>query len=356
MTARTNSGAAEDILWEAETAATNTQKPESLRVLCFRVLWLACSARLAPTRSAAAAQRRPVLRNGQSIAPIDVTGYWVSMIVDEWRSGCRRRRGTFVLPLNAEARRVANAWDPAKDDTDGKACKAYGAVGVMQRPGRLHITWENSNTLKIDADAGTQTRVIHFGQTPAEPGAPSWQGSSIGNWQVNGRLLLDTGGAGFVPAGRQSSTSTSGSMKVVTTNMLPGYIRKNGVPYSEKAVLTEYFNRLTGQQNDAYLSVTAMVDDPTYLRSRSSDARSKTADAAGWDRPVLDQDRAVARGSQGQVPTSGPSDPVGWWARRGRGSSGWCSLSHPAHRLPAAQAPPSLFFKIPSAFCRAVRS
>jgi len=223
---------------------------------------------------------------GQSIAPIDVTGYWVSMIVDEWRFRVSPQKGDILyLPLNAEARRVANAWDPAKDETDGKACKAYGAVGVMQRPGRLHITWENSSTLKIDADAGTQTRSIHFGPAPAEPGAPSWQGSSIGNWQVNGRLLLDTGGAGFVPAGRQSSTSTSGSLKVVTTNMLPGYIRKNGVPYGEKAVLTEYFNRLTGQQNDAYLSVTAMVDDPTYLTQPfvRTYTFKKQADAAGWE-------------------------------------------------------------------------
>src|SRR5207249_1358302 len=107
--------------------------------------------------------------------------------------------------------------------------------------------------------------LIHFGATPAQTGAPSWQGYSIANWQANGRVLIDTGGLGLVPALRQSGTSASGTMKVVTTSMLPGYIRKNGVPYSEQAVLTEYFNRLTGQQNELYLAVTAMVDDPAYL-------------------------------------------------------------------------------------------
>jgi hypothetical protein len=154
----------------------------------------------------------------------------------------------------------------------------------MQRPGRLHITWDNPNTLKIEADAGTQTRLVHFGQaTPG--GAPSWQGYSSGNWQVNGRVLIDTGGTGLVPALRQSGTSTSGNLKVVTTNMLPGYIRKNGVPYSDKASLTEYFNRLAGPQNEPYLAVTAMVEDATYLTQPfvRTYTFKKANDATGWD-------------------------------------------------------------------------
>jgi hypothetical protein len=223
---------------------------------------------------------------GQSAAPVDLTGYWVSLIVDEWRFRVSPQKGDIAyLPLNAEARQVANAWDPGKDEADGKTCKAYGAIGVMQRPGRLHITWDNPSTLKIEADAGTQTRAIHFAPAPAQLGPPLWQGYSTANWQVNGRGLIDTGGLGFVPALRQSGTSTTGTMKVVTTNMAPGYIRKNGVPYSDKAVLTEYVNRLTGEQNDAYLSVTAMVDDPTYLTQPfvRTYTFKKQADAAGWE-------------------------------------------------------------------------
>ena len=84
---------------------------------------------------------------GQGVAPIDVTGYWVSLVVDEWRFRVTPQKGAIAyLPLNAEARQIANAWDPAKDEADGKSCKAYGAVGVMQRPGRLHVTWDNPNT------------------------------------------------------------------------------------------------------------------------------------------------------------------------------------------------------------------
>jgi hypothetical protein len=44
--------------------------------------------------------------------------------------------------------------------------QAYGAVGVIERPGRLHISWENDTTLRIDVDAGTQTRWLDFGPVP----------------------------------------------------------------------------------------------------------------------------------------------------------------------------------------------
>jgi hypothetical protein len=54
------------------------------------------------------------------------------------------------LPLNAAARRAANLWDPAKDEAGGNAWMAYGAVGVMPRPARRHISWENDTTLRID--------------------------------------------------------------------------------------------------------------------------------------------------------------------------------------------------------------
>ena len=108
----------------------------------------------------------------KAAAPIDLTGYWVSQIVDEWRFRVSPQKGDVLyMPINAEARRLANAWDPAKDEAEGQQCKAYGTVGVMQRPGRLHITWENDNTLRIDADAGTQTRLLHFGAAPAQKGA-----------------------------------------------------------------------------------------------------------------------------------------------------------------------------------------
>jgi len=214
--------------------------------------------------------------SARAAAPIDLTGYWVSLIVDEWRFRVTPQKGDIpYLPLNAEARRIANAWDPAKDETDGNACRAYGAVGVMQRPGRLNVSWQDDNTMKIDTDAGTQTRVLHFGAAPAQKGAPSWQGYSEAQWTGGGR------GRGGMTAGG----NTTGSLKAITTNMLPGYIRKNGVPYGANAVLTEYFNRIVGEQNDVYISLTAMVDDPMYLTGPfvRTYTFKKQADATGWE-------------------------------------------------------------------------
>jgi hypothetical protein len=142
----------------------------------------------------------------------------------------------------------------------------------MQRPGRLHIHihWEDDNNLRLDTDAGTQTRLFHFGAAQAPKGEPAWQGYSTAQW-------LRPGGRNAQPKG--------GQLKVVTTNMLPGYVRKNGVPYSANAVLTEYFNRVEGAQGDAYISVTAMVEDPTYLTQPfvRSYQFEKQADASGWD-------------------------------------------------------------------------
>lgn len=220
-------------------------------------------------------------------APIDLTGYWVSQIVDEWRFRVSPQKGDIAyLPLNAEARRAANAWDPAKDEAGGHACRAYGAVGVMQRPGRLHITWDNDTTLRIDTDAGTQTRLVHFGAPPSQAGEPSWQGNSAAQWQISGRAMLDLGGIGFVAGGGPDARSArNGTLKVVTTNLLSGYLRKNGVPYSSNAKLTEYFNRVAGAESDSYMLVTAMLEDPVYLTQPfvRTYTFKKQPDASGWD-------------------------------------------------------------------------
>jgi hypothetical protein len=215
-----------------------------------------------------------------SPAAVDITGYWVSLIVDEWRFRVTPQKGDILyLPINNDARRVANEWDPAKDEADGKQCRAYGAVGVMQRPGRLRISWEDDNTLRVDADSGTQMRLLHFVAT-AQKSAPSWQGDSVAQWVPPGQGR----GRGLGMPGSSAQPGT-GTLRVVTTNMLPGYIRKNGVPYSGNAVLTEWFNRTPGADGQMYLAVTAQVDDPAYLVQpfvRTYNFK-KQNDASGWD-------------------------------------------------------------------------
>src|SRR5580698_4851914 len=115
--------------------------------------------------SAALSAQRPATapRSAEASAPIDMTGYWVSQIVDEWRFRVTPQKGDILyLPINAQARKIAEAWDPDKDLANGQQCRAYGAVGVMQRPGRMRITWENNTTLRMDFDSGIQTRLVHF--------------------------------------------------------------------------------------------------------------------------------------------------------------------------------------------------
>ena len=242
-------------------------------------IWLIAFALLAPVVISAQGRGAPAgpPRSGKAAAPVDLTGYWVSQIVDEWRFRVDPQKGDIpYIPINAAARRIAMAWDPAKDISEGNQCRAYGAVGLMQQPGRLHITWQDDNTLKVEADAGTQTRIWHFGAGAAPTGDATWQGYSVASWEVPGVGR----GRGSIPL-----PARNGTLKVVTTNMRPGYLRKNGVPYSDKATLTEYLNVLDGAQGDLYIIDTAELDDSAYLTQpfvRSYQFK-KQSDAAGWD-------------------------------------------------------------------------
>jgi hypothetical protein len=179
------------------------------------------------------------------------------------------------LPVNAEGRRVAETWDPAKDEAAGEQCKGYAAPSLMHLPGRLHVSWQNDTTLVVEADAGTQTRVFHFGGAAPQDATPLWQGYSIAQWEFDG--------PGPGRRGRPAAPPRHGSLKVVTTKLKPGYFRKNGVPYSANAVLTEYFTTLTDEGVD-YLVVTNFLEDPQYLAQpyvRSVQFK-KQADSKGW--------------------------------------------------------------------------
>jgi len=213
----------------------------------------------------------------RAAAPVDLTGYWVALVTDDWRwrMVTPPKGDVLYLPVNAEGRRAAEAWDPSKDEAAGEQCKGYGAPSLMHLPGRVHITWQNDTTLVVEADAGTQTRTFHFGGAAADA-QPSWQGYSIAQWEFDG--------AGPGRRGRPMAPPKHGSLKVVTTKLKPGYFRKNGVPYSANAVLTEYFTTLTDEGAD-YLVVTNFLEDPQYLAQpyiRSVQFK-KQADSKGWN-------------------------------------------------------------------------
>ena len=212
----------------------------------------------------------------RTAAPIDLTGVWVSVVTEDWRwRMVTPPKGDYAsVPLNAAATTVADAWDPAKDTAAGEECRAFGAAAIMRVPGRIRISWADDNTMKIETEAGTQTRMFQFGAS-APAGAPSWQGASIASWQPAGGGGNRRGG-GAPPRG--------GSLRVVTTNMRPGYLRKNGVPYSANARLTEYINRTSESNGDSWLIVTTLVEDPQYLTSRfvTSSQFKKVAEGSAW--------------------------------------------------------------------------
>jgi hypothetical protein len=162
--------------------------------------------------------RGPVPPTGHAGAVIDLTGYWVSIIDEDWRwRMVTPPKGDFAsVPLNAEGRRIGNLWDAAKDESDGNQCKAYGAAGLMRLPTRLQITWPDEMTLQVESDAGRQRRLFHFGAFTPQGGPAQWQGDSVASWvrQVQSR--------GFAPPFGGPAPGKGGALKVVTIHMRPG--------------------------------------------------------------------------------------------------------------------------------------
>jgi hypothetical protein len=219
----------------------------------------------------------PAVLAPKASAPIDLTGYWVSIVSEDWRYRMvTPAKGDYqAVPMTPEAVKVADAWNPEADTAAGNQCKSYGAPAIMRVPGRVHITWDDDKTLKLEADAGTQTRVFRFdASTTASKGEPSWQGISAAQWE------MQNAGRGAGP-----NAPRRGSLKVVTTSLKSGYLRKNGVPYSEDAKLTEYFDVVRTRSRDTLLMVTAVVEDAKYLRQPFivTTQFKKQADAKGWD-------------------------------------------------------------------------
>lgn len=230
----------------------------------------------AEARAQRGGQARPPV-SAQAGAAIDLTGYWVSVISQDWQFRMvTPAKGEYAaVPINTEGRRVADAWDPARDEAAGEACRAYGAAAIMRLPENLHITWDDDNTLRIDVDSGEQTRLFRFGDAPPSgEDEPTWQGSSRARWEYA------TGQGATTPVGERT-----GTLKVVTTGMRPGYLRKNGVPYSADAVVNENYQRIEAPNGDSWLVVTTIVDDPQYLSRpfvTSANFR-KLPDGSSWN-------------------------------------------------------------------------
>jgi hypothetical protein len=185
------------------------------------------------------------------------------------------------IPVNAEARRVADTWDPARDEAAGEQCRAYAAPAIMREPGRLRISWQDDTTLKVETDAGEQTRLFHFGGRPPEGGTPSWQGYSVARWQPPPRPA--TGGGIPLGLGPRAGTQ-SRTLEVATGQIRPGYLRKNGVPFSAQATVQEYFDLFKDPDGADWFVVTTIVTDPVYLATPwvTTSHFKKEPDASRW--------------------------------------------------------------------------
>ena len=170
--------------------------------------------------------RRGLAATGDAASggPVDLTGYWVSVVTEDWRYRMvMPARGDYQgVPMTPAARKIADTWDPAKEEASAELCKAFGAPALLRVPGRLHISWQDDQTLKLETDAGQQTRLFHFSGWKSPGGPRTLQGESVAEWEGGGR------------------GATDGSLKVTTTNLKAGFLRKNGVPYSENVSLSEY--------------------------------------------------------------------------------------------------------------------
>ena len=208
-------------------------------------------------------------RTAKQAAPVDLTGYWAAVVTEDWKYRMLNpNKGDYGgLPLNDAGRKAADSWDPAKEPDPNEDCRNYGAPNLMRQPGRIEITWQDDQTLKLQTDAGTQSRVFPF--QPSQSSGGTWQGVSQASWDS-------------APGAR--TPVLTGSLKVVTTQLKPGFLRGNGAPYSATATLTEYLDRVDLPDGNAYLVVTTTLEDPVYLTAPYLTAVHfrKQADASGW--------------------------------------------------------------------------
>ena len=261
-------------------------QPRSATAICASAL-LAFTTVIAqqPPPAPAPAAPPPTARQA---ARTDLAGYWVAQVNEDWRWRMMTPpKGDYEsLPLSAAGKKAADGWDLTRDAASGALCKAYGAGAIMRLPLRLHVTWADDDTLKVETDAGRQTRLFSFARD-AQPGPRSLQGFSVAQWMHVPPPAPARGGGGgrggAAPAGAGAPEPRPSALKVVTTNLQPGYLRKNGVPYSENATVTEYFDRLPMFDRD-YLMVVTVVTDPMYLARQfvTSSQFKREPDASKW--------------------------------------------------------------------------
>jgi hypothetical protein len=186
-----------------------------------------------------------VLSSTNTLAQRDLSGMWAQRFHEDLpERGAGPEIGDYTgLPINDAARLRADSWDASKWTVPERQCEPHPADYGPRGPASLRIT-STVDPVSQDVIAWSvtvmwslQQRTIYMDGRPHPPAIAqhSWQGFSTGEWE--GDML-----------------------KVTTTHLKEGWVRRNGLPRSDKAVLTEYFIR-----NDNYLTLVTAIDDPVYL-------------------------------------------------------------------------------------------
>jgi hypothetical protein len=276
-------------------------------------------------------------QTARQAAPIDFTGTWASVVTEDWQwRFVTPIVGDYTgIPLNAVGDKLARQWNHDADVKAGQSCKAFGAAAINRLPTRAQISWVDDETMKLDFDLGTQSRTVYFDKTK-QPAARSLQGHAVAEWidlpaagrggrgpapapAAEAAALGRAGGAappagggrtggGGRGAGRNAGAppARAGGLKITTTHLTAQYLRQNGVPVSEDAVITEYLDIVPSPDGSQWLVWKTSIDDPAYLSGWYivSSQFKKEADASKWN-PTPCELLPRLKGTATQVPRQG---------------------------------------------------
>jgi len=185
------------------------------------------------------------LLTASALAHVDLAGGWGQRFHEDLpERGAGPDIGDYLgLPINDAARRRADSWDAGKWTMLERQCEPHPPDYGPRGPASLRIS---STVEPVSQDVISwhttlmwmlpQRTIYMDGRArPSAYAQHTWQGFSTGEWE--GDML-----------------------KVTTTHLKEGWLRRNGVPRSEKATLTEYFIR-----HGEYLTLVTIVKDPVYL-------------------------------------------------------------------------------------------
>ena len=222
----------------------------------------------------------------------DLSGVWQPRYQEDFpeRIPGPELRDYLGLPINDAARQFADSWDSSRIALPEEQCRVHVSPYILRGPTNLRIWYEKHPVtqeviaIKMYTSTYEQTRTIWMdGRPHPGPNAPhTWMGFSTGRW--DGDMLI-----------------------VETTHIKQGWIRRNGVPMSDRARMTEYVVKRGDMVTHAFVLV-----DPIYLaeplvKSQEFFKAERELPAQTWlwvCEPVVE----IATQNEGDVPAYMPGE------------------------------------------------